>query len=479
MYGYAGKILKVDLTENKFSEEPLDPSIAKKFLGGLGLASYYLYRDFKPGTDPFSPDNVVVISPGLFVGSGLGTDSKTTFLSKSPATRGFGRAIVGATIGPQLKKAGYDAVIIRGSCSVPSILVVDDGNIRLDRTDLWGMDTRESQARMKQVYGNSFSTASIGPAGENLLRIAGVDCEERQAARTGIGAVLGSKKLKGIVVHGTGKVEPSNSDKFSELVRYWAKILREHPAAKDDMNYGTGEFYTWMNMKKGTFPSRNWQQGYFQKSFDNLKDGELSHLDPYYWAKKYFKRYHPCPNCNKPCGHIFEIDTGKYKGLTEDGIEYETMYSLGGNLEIDDPEEVANLGLICDLMGMDTLSTGVTISWAMEAGERGLIKDAPKFGFDMDVSGLMAAGDRIYNIEKCFNVREGFSRKDDHLPYRVTHDPIPKGVSKGSYVKEEELQRMLNDYYQARGWSNDGVPTKVKLDTLDLSDIVTDVGAGA
>ncbi len=620
MYGYAGKILKVDLTENKFSEEPLDPSIAKKFLGGLGLASYYLYRDFKPGTDPFSPDNIVVISPGLFVGSGLGTDSKTTFLSKSPATRGFGRSIVGATIGPQLKKAGYDAVIIRGSCSTPSILVIDDGNVRLDKTDLWGLDTRESQIRMKQIYGNSFSTASIGPAGENLSRIAGVDCEERQAARTGIGAVLGSKKLKGIVVHGTGKVEPHDPDKFSELVRYWAKVLREHPAAKDDMNYGTGEFYAWMNMKKGTFPSRNWQQGYFQKSFDNLKDGELSHLDPYYWAKKYFKRYHPCPNCNKPCGHIFEIDTGKYKGLTEDGIEYETMYSLGGNLEIDDPEEVANLSLICDLMGMDTLSTGVTISWAMEAGERGLIKDAPKFGdaeavaklikqmakregdlgnlladgvkaaveklgsgsefamhvkgleppaydvrgikgmalaeavsirgachltagvygteltgkwwkfegvdrfsaegkgfevkesedlmtlydtfgmckfsrhmffadgfkdvvkaytgFDMDVSGLMAAGDRIYNIEKCFNVREGFSRKDDHLPYRVTHDPIPKGVSKGSYVKEEELQKMLSDYYQARGWSSDGVPTKVKLDTLDLLDIVTDVGSG-
>ncbi|MGC8608753.1 MAG: aldehyde ferredoxin oxidoreductase family protein, partial [Thermoplasmata archaeon] len=458
------------------------------------------------------------------------------------------------------------------------------------------------------------------PAGENLLKIADVDCEERQAARTGLGAVLGSKKLKGIVVHGTGKVDPADPEKFNELVGYWARVLRQHPAAKDDMNYGTGEFYAWMNMKRGTFPSRNWQQGYFQKSFDNLAPGELSKLDPYSWAKKYYKRYHPCPNCNKPCGHIFEIDTGRFKGLVEDGIEYETSGSLGANIEVDDPEEVANLSLICDLMGMDTISAGLTISWAMEAGEKGLIEGAPKFGdadgaaklleqmakregylgelladgvkaaaeklgkgsefaihvkgleppaydvrgikgmalaeavsirgachltavvygteltgkwwkfegvdrfssegkgfevkesedlmtlydtfgvckfsrhmffadgfrdlfkaytgIDDEVSTLLTSGERIYNIEKAFNVREGFSRKDDSLPYRVTHDPIPKGASKGSYVTEEELQRMLDDYYQARGWSREGVPTKAKLDALDLDAIVTEIGSG-
>ncbi|MGC8608754.1 MAG: aldehyde ferredoxin oxidoreductase N-terminal domain-containing protein, partial [Thermoplasmata archaeon] len=160
MYGYAGKILKVDLTENKITEESLDISIAKKFLGGLGLASYYLYRDFKPGTDAFSPDNVVVISPGLFVGSGLGTASKTAFVSKSPATNGFGRAIAGATIGPQIRKAGYDAIVIKGSCRKPSILVIDDNKVSVEETDLWGLDTRESQKKMKQKYGNSFATAA-------------------------------------------------------------------------------------------------------------------------------------------------------------------------------------------------------------------------------------------------------------------------------------------------------------------------------
>ena len=616
---YATKILFIDLSTGKIEKENIDPYIARKFLGGLGLGAYYLYKNVPKNVDPFDPQNVLIISPGLLVASGIPTASKTVFVSKSPLTGGFGRAVAGATIGPELKKAGYETLIIKGKAEKHSIIVIKDDEVKIENTDLWGKDTRETQLRIKEKY-PGFATAAIGPAGENLSKIAIIDCEERQAARTGLGAVMGSKNLKAIAVKGTKKVILSDPDKMKELIKKWVNILKDHPASRDDMKYGTGEFYAWMNTQRGTFPSRNWQQGYFQKSYDFLKEGELSKIDPYYWAPKYVTGYHPCPGCTKPCGHIFEVKDGKYAGTKVDGLEYEIMYSLGGNLEIDDPEAVGYLSLLSDLYGLDAISAGVTISWAMEAIEKGLLKGDLKFGdadsvarilkematregelgrlladgvkaaytrlgkgkeFAMEVKGLeppaydirgikgmalaeavafrgachntasiyttelvgkwwkfenvdrfnskakgyevkihedlmmiydnlgicqftsnmffidgftdilraytgmdftvseiLVAGERIYNMARAFNVREGFSRKDDYLPERVLKDPIPKGVSKGSFVRKEELDSMLDEYYQARGWSMDGIPTKAKLHELELDDIANEIGAG-
>ncbi len=411
-----------------------------------------------------------------------------------------------------------------------------------------------------------------------------------------------------------------------KLIAKWAKIIKEHPATKDDMGYGSGEFLRWMNLERGTFPTRNWQWGYFQSFYDNAKEGELLGLDPYYWVPKYRVGRNPCPNCTKPCSQVFKLT--KYRpGEKIDGPEYETLYSLGGELEIEDPEAVAYLNLLCDEYGLDTISAGVTIGWAMEAYEKGLLtkedtdgldlkfgnvevaaealrrmayregklgelladgvreashrlgKDSDKFaihvkglelpaydirgikgmalaiavsyrgachltagvygtelvgkwwkfdgidrfsakgkGFEVkfhedlmqvyDATGLckfsrhmfflegipellkavtgieftnadlMTVGERIYNIARAFNVREGFSRKDDVLPYRITHEPIPKGKSEGSYVTEEELQYMLDEYYMARGWSLEGAPTRAKLVSLDLDDIAEDIGVG-
>ncbi|MEM2704875.1 MAG: aldehyde ferredoxin oxidoreductase family protein [Thermoplasmata archaeon] len=619
MEGYATKILFIDLSTGKIEKENIDPYIARKFLGGLGLGAYYLYKNVPKNVDPFDPQNVLIISPGLLVASGIPTASKTVFVSKSPLTGGFGRAVAGATIGPELKKAGYETLIIKGKAEKHSIIVIKDDEVKIESTDLWGKDTRETQLRIKEKY-PGFATAAIGPAGENLSKIAIIDCEERQAARTGLGAVMGSKNLKAIAVKGTKKVILSDPDKMKELIKKWVNILKDHPASRDDMKYGTGEFYAWMNTQRGTFPSRNWQQGYFQKSYDFLKEGELSKIDPYYWAPKYVTGYHPCPGCTKPCGHIFEVKDGKYAGTKVDGLEYEIMYSLGGNLEIDDPEAVGYLSLLSDLYGLDAISAGVTISWAMEAIEKGLLKGDLKFGdadsvarilkematregelgrlladgvkaaytrlgkgkefamevkgleppaydirgikgmalaeavafrgachntasiyttelvgkwwkfenvdrfnskakgyevkihedlmmiydnlgicqftsnifydedllepiraftgFNMTLSELMVIGERTYNVARAFNVREGFSRKDDYLPERVLKDPIPKGVSKGSFVRKEELDSMLDEYYQARGWSMDGIPTKAKLHELELDDIANEIGAG-
>ncbi|MEM2938029.1 MAG: aldehyde ferredoxin oxidoreductase family protein, partial [Thermoplasmata archaeon] len=578
MEGYATKILFIDLSTGKIEKENIDPYIARKFLGGLGLGAYYLYKNVPKNVDPFDPQNVLIISPGLLVASGIPTASKTVFVSKSPLTGGFGRAVAGATIGPELKKAGYETLIIKGKAEKHSIIVIKDDEVKIESTDLWGKDTRETQLRIKEKY-PGFATAAIGPAGENLSKIAIIDCEERQAARTGLGAVMGSKNLKAIAVKGTKKIEPSDQENYKKIIKKWIDIIKDHPNTQLDMKYGTGEFYAWMNTQMGTFPSRNWQQGYFQKSYDFLKEGELSKIDPYYWAPKYVTGYHPCPGCTKPCGHIFEVKDGKYAGTKVDGLEYEIMYSLGGNLEIDDPEAVGYLSLLSDLYGLDAISAGVTISWAMEAIEKGLLKGDLKFGdadsvarilkematregelgrlladgvkaaytrlgkgkefamevkgleppaydirgikgmalaeavafrgachntasiyttelvgkwwkfenvdrfnskakgyevkihedlmmiydnlgicqftsnifydedllepiraftgFNMTLSELMVIGERTYNVARAFNVREGFSRKDDYLPERVLKDPIPKGVSKGSFVRKE------------------------------------------
>lgn len=626
MIGYAGKIVRVNLTEKKSTIEALHPEWPRKFLGGIGFASKLLFSEIKRDLDPLGADNKLIVAPGLLIGTGIPTASKTLFIAKSPLTGGYGKASAGATIGPALKKAGFDLLMIEGQSSNPALIVISDQTVKVeDAKGLWGRNVRETEATLKEQH-EGFSTAVIGPAGENLSRIAGIDSNERQAARTGVGAVMGSKKLKAIAVKGTRKVEYADPQALHDLVIKWTKTIRENPDSKLDMKYGTGEFYAWMNQRKGVLPSRNWQQGYFHKAFDNIEEGELTQLDPYYWAQKYTVRNKPCPNCTKPCGRIVRIDTGKYAGTEIDGPEYETIYSLGANLEIDDFEALCHIQMMCDLHGLDALSAGVTISWAMESFERGLLTredldglelkfgdveatlealrrmayregkvgwllsdgvkaaseklgrgsahfaihskglELPAYdirgikgmglavavavrggdhltaavygtelvgkwwkfsgidrfsaenkgylvkmhedlmtlydivgvckftrhsflaeafpemvkavtGISLSVADLLTIGERVYNLQRAFNAREGLDRRADTLPSRVFEDPIPKGESKGSLIKRSEFERMLDDYYQARGWSEDGFPTKVKLVSLDLDDVAEQVGA--
>jgi aldehyde:ferredoxin oxidoreductase len=625
MRGYADKILRVNLSSNTIKTESLPPKWPRKFLGGMGFASALLFKETKKGLDPLGADNKLIVAPGLLVGTGISTGSKTLFVAKSPLTGGFGKASAGASIGPALKKAGYDLVVIEGKSPEPVVLSIADNVVKVDDAgELWGKNVRETANLLKERY-EGFSTAVIGPAGETLSKIAGIDSNERQAARTGLGAVMGSKKLKAIVVKGTSEVEYADAQALHDLVIEWARRIKEHPDAELDMKYGTGEFYAWMNKDKGVHPSRNWQQGYFEKSFDNLKEVELARLDPYYWSPKYTVRNKPCPNCTKPCGRIVRINEGKYAGTEFDGPEYETIYSLGANLEVDDFEALCRIHLMCDLYGLDAISAGLTVSWAMEAFEKGLLSkedldglelsfgdvdttlellrrmayregkvgallsdgvkaaseklgrgsehfaihakglELPAYdvrgikgmalamavavrggdhltavvygtelvgkwwkfsnvdrfsaegkgfevkvhedlmtlydvvgvckftrhvfyaeaypdmvkavaGMDLTVADLLLIGERVYNLQRAFNAREGLDRRADSLPPRVFEDPIPKGVSKGSKIRRSEFERMLDDYYQARGWSWNGVPTKVKLVSLDLVDVAEEVG---
>jgi aldehyde:ferredoxin oxidoreductase len=625
MKGVSGKLLCVDLSRGKIELKTLEQPILESYLGGVGLAARILY-DKGRGVRPLGPENPLIMAPGLLVGTGFPTASKTTFMARSPLTGGVGRAAAGAWAGVALKRAGFDALVVEGKAETPSMLYVDDGSSSVeDASKLWGLNVRETAKRIKSEY-EGVSTVVIGPAGERLSLIAGIDCEERQAARTGLGAVMGSKMLKAIAVKGTGNLEYADPDYLRTLSFKWAKTLRDDPKSELQRRYGTPEFYDWMNRDRGVFPSRNWQHGYFKASYDKLTGNERSGLDPYYWAPKYSLRNRACPHCNKPCGRIFRITSGKYAGTELDGPEYETIYSLGGALEVDNPEALARLHMECDLLGLDGISAGLTIAWAMEAYERGLLsredldgidlrfgnadaalvtlrrmayregklgelladgvkaaserlgKNSNKFaihvkglelpaydvrglkgvglsfavsvrgadhlnavcystelkgtwwkfsgidrfssrnkgfmvkihedimtlydalgickfsrgffyveelppvieaatGLKLKVSELFTVGERIYNLERAYNAREGFSRKDDRLPHRVLWEPIPEGPSAGSRITPLELEEMLNEYYAARGWSEDGIPTKAKLVQLDLFDEAREVGA--
>ncbi|AHL22596.1 MULTISPECIES: aldehyde ferredoxin oxidoreductase family protein [Thermococcus] len=627
--GYWGKILRVNLTTGEIKVEPLPEEFPRKYLGGVGFGTRLLYDEVPAKADPLGPENKMIITPGLFVGTGIGTGSKTAFNFKSPLTGGYGRSMAGAKMGEELKKAGYDVLIIEGQSEEPVLLYIKDDEVKLvPANEYWGLTTGEARKKAKEEY-PGFATAFIGPAGENLSLIATIDTDERQAGRGGPGAVLGSKKLKGIVVKGTKKIPIAEPEKLRELIKKWAMIFKDHPATKADMDYGSGEFLDWMNRERGTFPTRNWQMGFFKKAYEKAKEEGREHIyiDPYYWAPKYRAGRRPCPLCNKPCSQYVKVESEKWGTFMTDGPEYETLYSFGGALELDDFETVAYLNYLADELGLDTISAGVTIAWAMEAYERGLLtkeeadgleltfgngeaavealkkmayregnlgklladgvkraserlgRGSEKFalhvkgmeppaydvrgikgmalafavnvrgadhltsgaygtelvgkwwkfegvdrtkgenkGFEIafhenlmaiyDATGvckfsrhmyflegfpelveavtgmnigeaeLMVIGERIMNIARAFNVREGFTRKDDTLPYRIMWEPIPEGPSKGLHVPPWELDRMLDEYYQARGWSRDGIPTKAKLMALDLPDIADDIGAG-
>jgi aldehyde:ferredoxin oxidoreductase len=562
--------------------------------------------------------------PGILTGSGISTASKTTFTFRSPLTGTLARAVAGAWAGISLRKAGWDALLVTGESPKPVVLVIEDDQARFeDARDLWGLDIRATAKSLRDRFGEGYRTVVIGPAGERLSRISTLECDGRQGGRGGGGAVFGAKKLKAILVKGTGPVPAHSPERLKEVISHWRPIIRDHPVTKADKAYGSGEFLDWMNKEPGTFPSRNWQWGFFKSAYARAKDGKIE-LDPYYWAPKYVAKNVACPTCTKPCGQLFQVKEGKYAGTEVDGPEYETLYSLGGAPEIASVEAVAKANEICDVLGLDTISAGVTVGWAMEAVERGLLtkKDLDgidlKFGdaeamiavlermgrregktgelladgtkaacerlgkgasFAMHIKGmelpaydirgskgaalafavafrggdhltggvygleyggswwkltadrhslrgkgfevklledlmavydtlgvckftrhiyylealpemvaaqtgveltaaeLLTIGERTYNLARAFNVREGFSRKDDHLPPRVMELPIPEGPSAGNRVSLEELQLLLDDYYGARGWNREGVPLKGRLASLDLPDVADTIGA--
>src|SRR4030066_1957269 len=604
LYGYAGRVLRVDLTTGKTRVEPLNVDIAKKYIGGIGLGMKLWLDNSQSGVDPFSPENPLVLALGPISGTMFPTAGNGhAFVSKSPETFAVGEALAHGTFGAEMKRAGYDAVILTGKSDKPIYLWIDEDSVQLlDAAHLMGKSPSETEDAIKDELGDYYiRVASIGLAGEKLSRIACILNEKTRAAgRTGLGAVMGSKNLKAIAVRGTRDIVPAKPDEFMDMVKEFHERMKG-PATQKYRTLGTPENILVHNALH-CMPTRNYNNAHFEGA--DRVSGEVLN-------EKFVAKIIGCSSCAMRCEHEVVIPEGPYKG-TMTRMEYETLWALGPYCGIDRLDAIIKGMELCNYYGMDAISAGVIVGFAMDCYENGILsqqdlgvseaqfgnaeamiqllekmgkregigdvlaegvriagqkidKGAEKLaqhikglevtGYDLrclktaalgfavsfrgadhnrhgayafDVKGkvnrlvaekgrgklvrdmedtynlidsfivckfsrgtyykelddlaklyrlvtgfeitpeeLKKAGERIQNAARLFNIREGLGRKDDNLPWKVMNEPIPdEGPSKGAFVTQAELDLLLDDYYEARGWNREGVPTETKLKEL-------------
>ena len=609
MLGYAGKILRVNLSTGKITVEKLDEETAKKYIGGIGLGMKLWLANSKAGVDAFSPENPLVLAVGpvsatMFPTGGNGH----AFISKSPETGAVGEAVSHGTFGAEIKRAGYDAIILVGKAERPSYLWIDDESVQLlDAEKIWGKSPAETEDAVKDELGDYYvRVASIGLAGEKLSKIANIINEKTRAAgRTGLGAVMGSKNLKAFAVRGTKDIVVAKPEEFIEMVKEFHERMKG-PAAQKYRTLGSAENVMIQNALH-CLPTRNYNNSYFDHA--ERVSGEILN-------ERYIAKIIACNSCAMRCEHEAVIHDGPYKG-TMARMEYDNIWALGPNCGVDKLDAIIKAADLCSYYGLDATSTGVTVSFVMDCHEKGILthdelggidahfgnevallqliekigkregigeiladgvkvaaakigKDSDKLaqnikglevtGYDLrclktaalgfavsfrgadhnrsgayafDISGkvdrlkaekgrgklvkdsediyalidsliicknargtlfkelpdmsklyklitgyemttdeLSLAGERINTLARLINIREGLSRKDDTLPWKVMNQPISDdGPGKGSVVTQEELDLLLDDYYLARGWTLDGVPTKDVLTKLGLDDL--------
>ncbi len=609
--GYMGKILRVDLSKGRVETQLLDENLAKKFIGGSGLAAKILYDETGPETDPLGPDNRLIFMTGPFAATPVITSGRHAVVTKSPLTGAFMESDAGGTWGPNLKRAGFDGIVVLGKANKPVYLWVSDGNAELrDASRFWGMDTYDLDPAIRKETHNDAVVTSIGPAGEKAVRYASIlndGRDARAAGRGGAGAVMGSKNLKAIVVHGNQEVLVADLEGLRASLKEISPMVAKNtePMRKNGTAGGLASFEA-----LGSLPLQNWKhQGRWEKQAQMIAGPAMT-------AKMITGNYF-CERCVIGCGRRVKIDKGPYAGVEGAGPEYESIAFLGSACLVDDLEAIAKANELCNRYGMDTISCGAAIAFAMEAYEKGLItkkdtgeiellwgrgdvmvkmvekigkreglgqllgegvkvaaekigKNAVEFslhvkgleipghdprcynagavsfatsprgachvsgfshafervlsmpeiglekpmprlevkgkgelaaktqnvmglfdslklckftlfgglkltpiaswytfvtGVPTDVAEFIKTGERIFNVKRMYNVRCGFSRKDDTLPPRFL---TLKHTGEGLTPNLPPLGEMLGDYYQFRGWTEDGIPTPEKLKELGL-----------
>ncbi len=368
--GYSGKTCWVDLSRRKVYIEKVKPSILKLYIGGYGVGAKILYDHVPAWVSPFNPLNLLVFATGPVTGTPAPAASRYTVISRSPQTGYIGDANSGGFFGPELKMAGFDMLIVRGRSIKPSIIVVENGDVRVeDAGEIWGLDAREADRAVRDKLGEEFKVATIGPAGENLVRYAVIanDNAERFAARCGLGAVMGSKRLKAVAVKGTGSVKIAMPDKLLDYVRGMVERRKESKVAVNFSLKGTpGDFEFVYEL--GDVPIKNWSEG-------DLEGWEGLTWESY--EKEIYVGRRACYNCPVACRRIVKLGDERVEGP-----EYETVAALGSNCGITDLKAVAEINDLCNRLGLDTISFGSTAAFAMECYEKGLLsKD--EVGFEL------------------------------------------------------------------------------------------------
>jgi aldehyde:ferredoxin oxidoreductase len=621
MYGCNGILLRVNLTTQRVSREALSEATVRQYLGGRGLAAYLLCRELPPGTDPLGPQNKLILATGLLTGTPVPTGNRLLVAAKSPLTGIWGDSTIGGFIGSKLKAAGVDAVVIEGCAPTPVYLWIHDGQADIRPADsLWGLETGPARAAIQEGTEKGASVAVVGPGAENGVHYASIMADQRFAAgRAGMGAVLASKRVKGVAMSGKGQPLIAEPKGLQELSSALLAEFREAAPTAALSGYGT-----WLAlgnlMNIGLLPVHNFRGGDFP---------EMQRLNGQAMTEAILKDRETCRKCSIVCRPVAET-AGPPPVMSEyGGPEFETVAALGSLLDNFEPAIIAKANELCNRYGIDTISTGVCIAWAMECTERGidlstalrtglgqpiafgdgpavlrLIEDiamrrglgdlladgvraaarrvgqgseawAPEVkglelpmhdprgkkgqgisfataprgadhmqavhdegfqlggpypdlglgnamdrlsvegkarlvkitqdfvgtladslglcklpmlswraltptrvtelvhlvtGWDVTLDELLTTGERIFNLCRLFNVREGISRADDRLPARLA-EPLPTGKSQGQTFDRPTLENALTEYYALRGWDRQGIPEPATIARLGLNSI--------
>ncbi len=404
--GYAGKILVVNLTTKKVHVKELSDGFVRTYLGGNGFAARLLYDMVDPRVDAYDPTNAIAFMTGPMQGTTMPTAGKYYIASKSPLTNGYFDSVSGGFIGFLMKYAGYDGIVVTGRADKPVYLYVHGkGEVEIkDASHLWGKLTSETQQAIKEEIGDPFAMVSaIGPAGENLVRYACVITEYRAAGRGGMGAVMGSKKLKAIAVgsDGTQEVTIADWEKYHEFLDWLKEEIKKNPATGKGLpTYGTPILVKSIGTQFGAMGTRN-HQFEFDPSFnyDNISGEKLN--------AEYLVKHMACPLCPIGCSKVFRDTKGKWKGAQSEGPEYETLYAFGSMCYIDDLGAIIKTDALCDEYGLDTISYGVTLSFLMECYEKGLIDDSFTDGIKLNFGN----DDALVNLVEKVALRQGLGDK--------------------------------------------------------------------
>ena len=376
--GFHNQILTIDLDNQSFSVTDLSHIPLDKTLGGKGLGTHLLLENNPQGCDPLSPENHLIITTGPITESPVHGGCRYGVFTKSPQTGFYSESYSGGAAPEAISRTGYDAIVLKGASREPVALEIsEDGVVFHEASDLWGQDTYKTEETALERWGsqskgpNKSGAIVIGPAGEKLIRFAVIENDKwRSAGRTGVGTVMGSKKVKAMVFNGSTKRQFADPDGLKAFVKECTQRIRETPIFGNYRKFGTPMLVDLLN-EAGAFPTRYWSKGQskFRDDINATAMQEIMDVKP-----------HACSHCPVACGKLSTVKKGPHKGLTIEGPEYETIYAFGGLCEIGSIEEIAYLNDLCDRLGMDTISAGNLCAFTMEASVRGKVDEDISYG---------------------------------------------------------------------------------------------------
>ena len=414
--GYTKRRLHVDLSKSKISVLEFEEGFCRTYLGGKGFAVKILYSETRGGIDPLSPENLLVLAVGPLVGTAAPGANRLVACFKAPLTGIWGESYCGGELGTRLKWAGIDALTIVGRSPKPVYLLVDDGQVEIrDASHLWGKDSYEAERILIKEVGREFQTAVIGPGGENLVKFACVThARGRQFGRCGVGAVFGSKNLKALAIRGNKLPEVANVKALADFRRKVFEAARERLQSLS--TYGTPAISVLLN-KTGVLPTRNWTESSYEKFED---------ISPEVFKDKLYRRRRACYGCPVACRHISHVTTGIYAGIWVEGPEYETLYAFGPLCDINSPEALAKINETCDRLGIDTITAGNVLAFAMECYERKIVDAGKTGGIKLKFGDVEATLQMLHKIAH----REGFG------------SILAEGVRKASQTLGENAEKL-------------------------------------